>query len=65
MPQYRAIPAAIINLPDPWGVHHAAGGETIIEQDKTPIKTGLVDARGVPLYRVPDSVPFGFQPPKP
>lgn len=35
---------------------------TVMEQDKQPVKTGLLDATGVPLYRVPDTVKFGFIP---
>lgn len=35
-------------------------GETVHEQDKPPIKTGLLDAKGIPLYRVPDTQPLGF-----
>lgn len=35
---------------------------TVMEQDKQPVKIGLLDASGVPLYRVPDQVKFGFIP---
>lgn len=33
----------------------------VIEEEKTPIATGLLDSLGVPLYRLPETVPFGFR----
>ena len=30
------------------------------EDDRAPINTGLVDANGVAIYRVPETVTFGF-----
>jgi hypothetical protein len=38
--------------------------DTVIEADKSPQKTGLVDQHGTPIYRVRDYVPFGFHPDK-
>jgi hypothetical protein len=35
------------------------------EQDKAPVNTGLLDALGRPLYRVPETVPMGFHAPPP
>lgn len=35
-------------------------GTQVYEQDSEPVNTGLLDARGVPLYRVPTKIPFGF-----
>lgn len=37
-------------------------GAQIIVEDQLPVKTGLCDARGVPLYRMPECIPAGFQP---
>ncbi len=34
--------------------------ETVFESDPTPTQTGLYDQHGVPIYRVPDRVPLGF-----
>lgn len=41
-------------------------GETVHEQERAPVKTGLFDANGTPIYRVPDTQPLGFdiRPPK-
>lgn len=33
---------------------------TVFESDKTPVNTGLLNVEGVPLYRVPETVPPGF-----
>jgi hypothetical protein len=33
---------------------------TIVENVETAIDTGLVDANGVKLYRLPERGPFGF-----
>lgn len=32
----------------------------VIEDDPTPIRTGLLDQHGTPLYRMPERVPLGF-----
>lgn len=32
----------------------------VIIQDDAPIRTGLLNADGVPLYRVRERIPFGF-----
>ena len=33
---------------------------TVMETDKSPFETGLLDATGTPLYRVPETVKIGF-----
>jgi hypothetical protein len=55
-PVYRAIVTVI----DEWGRSQTAGGETVIEQDLAPVNSGLVNAQGVPLYRMPTRDPIGF-----
>lgn len=35
----------------------------VLEEDRSPTKTGLVDARGQDIYRIPARFPIGFQPP--
>ena len=35
-------------------------GTQVHEADDSPIDTGLLDARGVRLYRVREKIPFGF-----
>lgn len=35
------------------------------EGDPTPVPIGLLDASGVPIYRVPEKVVLGFQGPAP
>ena len=32
----------------------------VVESESAPIKTGLLDANGTPLYRIQDRVPLGF-----
>lgn len=32
----------------------------VIVSDDAPVKTGLIDQTGAPIYRVRDSIPFGF-----
>lgn len=32
----------------------------VTERDHAPVKTGLLDASGCPLYRMPDVLPIGF-----
>ena len=59
MKKYRAISGTwdyelgdMIHMPETLEVH---------ESDKTPQPTGLLDANGTPLYRIPPTVRFGFQ----
>jgi hypothetical protein len=33
----------------------------IVDDPHQPVKTGLVDKNGVPIYRVPETVPMGFR----
>lgn len=33
---------------------------SVIEEDSSPIETGLLDSSGVPLYRVDEKGPWGF-----
>ena len=33
----------------------------IIDVDDAPVRTGLLDHTGTPLYRVRETVPFGFR----
>ena len=33
---------------------------TVVEMDKSPIETGLLNAEGHRLYRVPETVKLGF-----
>lgn len=34
--------------------------QTVYEADREPVKTGLLDETGTPLFRVEDRAPFGF-----
>lgn len=34
---------------------------TVYEVDDEPVDTGLVDASGLPIYRVTDREPIGFR----
>jgi len=52
-------------IPDWWsGMGVVGTADWVHEQDKSPIPTGLLSADGCPIYRVQETVPFGFQPPK-
>jgi hypothetical protein len=33
---------------------------TVYETEVSPVKTGLLDASGIPLYRVSDRIKMGF-----
>lgn len=32
----------------------------VIDDDQAPVRTGLLDMHGVPLYRMPDKAKCGF-----
>ncbi len=42
-----------------WGYSNDRSME-VIASDEGPIRTGLVDANGTPLYRLPERIPLGF-----
>jgi hypothetical protein len=54
----RQAPRAWDSATTAWQERPSA---TVWEQEKTPHATGLLDAAGVPLYRVPETVPMGFK----
>lgn len=59
MIRYAAIPQrAWMN--DYYETLSSRPSETVLEDDPTPKATGLLDANGVPLYRLPDRIPLGF-----
>lgn len=37
--------------------------ETVIDIESPPVRTGLLDADGRPIWRLPERVPIGFLPP--
>jgi hypothetical protein len=43
-----------------FGGEPALTADTIHEGGDGPVPTGLLNADGVPLYRVPERVPLGF-----
>ena len=43
-----------------WGEETLHGGDQIIEEERKPRNTGLVNAYGVPIYDIPDRFPIGF-----
>lgn len=45
-----------------WTIHMPTSVQ-VHEEDRAPRPTGLLSVNGVPLYRKPEAVPFGFQPP--
>lgn len=44
-----------------WAEGCAMTADVVIEADRAPQETGLLDAHGDPLYRVHETVPFGFR----
>jgi hypothetical protein len=38
----------------------AVTADSVFEVESGPVKTGLLNDKGVPLYRVPETVPLGF-----
>ena len=57
--KFRYVTGIIIGPTEDCGTWQASG-MTVIETEKQPIKTGLLDAHGTPLYRVSETVPLGF-----
>lgn len=46
---------------DSWASRMAfRPSETVFCADRTPLATGLFDQHGVPLVRMPDAIPIGF-----
>lgn len=41
-----------------WGEAHPT--MQVLENDRAPVDTGLLDAQGVRLFRVSETVPVGF-----
>ena len=63
----RAVKAHYVGDANYHGWHNATASDVIMREDgndHTPVYTGLVDANGVAIYRVRETVPFGFQPPR-
>jgi hypothetical protein len=56
----RYITKAIVHFTAHDGYSYAAGGETVIESESTPVYTGLLDQNGTKLFRVSDCAPLGF-----
>lgn len=57
---------AIIAAPKSWDSHDGYNmgsrpSMTVHDADDAPQATGLVDALGVPLYRLSDRIPIGFK----
>lgn len=68
-------PERAFSCPEPWMPRYATrsdvyymdehqaldiGGITVHETDRSPLPTGLLNANGDELYRIPETVPFGF-----
>lgn len=61
---YRYIAAA--HFHDPWTGEVSVTADEVVEPaDDAPVRTGLFDQHGNPLYRVRDKLPFGFVMTKP
>ena len=45
---------------DAWG-YITMTADHYVESDSRPEKTGLLNAEGVPLYKVKEKLPFGFR----
>lgn len=57
MSRYKAM----VVLTDEDGMQQIAGADTVFEpSDDMPVRTGLLDLNGTPLYRLPDRRPIGF-----
>lgn len=58
---YVVLPRGAFEYDDPlsWRQRCTTANVAIIE-DQQPKDTGLLDATGRKLYRVPERVPFGF-----
>lgn len=59
----RYITRAVTIQPDPWtGMNQHLSGEVVICDDLRGVPTGLVDAAGVPIVRLPDAIGFDLSP---
>lgn len=56
MRKLRYVPLAN----DDWFFDEPRRFDVLVE-DRGPIKTGLLDVNGVPLYRMPEAIEFGFK----
>lgn len=59
--KYVTQPRAVFTQYVEWAERHAMTADTVIEADKTPEPTGLLDAHGDRIFRVHETVPFGFR----
>lgn len=62
MPKYVTRLAFVQPTWDGWGPNCTA--DTCQELDKSPVKTGLLDMYGAPVYRLPNYGQLGFEIPK-
>ncbi len=44
----------------PWDEEQVLGGEMVFEQEPGPCNTGLLNAEGLPLYRMSERAAIGF-----
>jgi hypothetical protein len=59
--RYVAIPPKAAYWDDAVGGYvYAPTSVQVFESDKSPVCVGLLDANGVPLYRIPETVKLGF-----
>ena len=61
VPLIKPPRAAVIVHDDVWSTEAHAPTVDVIEDAGTPHDTGLLDAAGVPLYRMPTREPIGFK----
>lgn len=54
--QYRAMYVRT----EAWHVETSATADIVIENDKAPERTGLVDKNGIAIYRVPEKNHIGY-----
>lgn len=57
MPVYRAIRTSA----GPWDDDPNVLAQQIVEVERAPVKTGLLDAAGTPIYRMPGERVIGFR----
>ena len=54
--QYRAMYVRT----EAWHVETSATADIVIENNKAPERTGLVDKNGIAIYRVPEKNHIGY-----
>lgn len=57
----KYVTRALVIFRDEFGGEQIIGGETVFEPEDRAVKTGLLNAAGNPIWRIPERVAMGFR----